>query len=74
MRPLWFFIFSLTSVIAFLVLLLSFFSWSMADFDCASGYLDCRRNWFDEWGLVTITLAVCWAAAAFWIYNTRDKN
>ena len=74
MRPLWLFIFAMASVVGLMVLALSFFSWSMADFDCASGYLNCRRMWWNEWGLMTIFLVSTWAAAAFWLYRTRDKN
>jgi hypothetical protein len=73
-RPLWFYIFALSSVVAGIFLLLSFFDWLMAGFDCGNGYFACRQTWFRNEGVWSAVIAVVWTAAAIWLYRTREKK
>jgi hypothetical protein len=73
-RPLWLFVFSLASVVVAIVLFIALFSWSMADFDCADGYLACRQLWFRNEGIWAGMIIISWSVGAAWLYRTREKK
>ena len=74
MRPLWVFIFALLSVVAAIFLFVAWSGWVMAEFDCADGYLQCRRAWFHDNGVWVAGIIMAWAGAAIWLYRTREKH
>jgi hypothetical protein len=74
MRGLWIFLFATLSAIALLILFVAWFSWGMADFDCADGYIECRHPWFSEFGILVAVTTLLWTAAAIWLFKTRKKS
>ena len=71
MRPLLVFMFLLSSVIAAVFLFAAWFEWSMADFDCVTGYLECRKSWLRGTGPWVLGVVVLWLSGAIWLFKTR---
>ena len=68
------FAFTLVTLIPLpLWLLANWFSWSMADFDCADGYWECRRHLvLPTVGGVGLALAA-WGLLAWWLAREWKK-
>ena len=67
------FILAMVSIVVVLLGVASFYTWSMADFDCFDGYFECRRNWWGESGIVVGVAALAWVTTLIWFFNTRKK-
>ena len=63
----------MVTVVASMLLFVSYFTWNMADFDCFDGYLDCRRNWWNSNGVMALGAVLGWLAAFAWFFKTRKK-
>ena len=74
MRGFCIFLVAMFMVGAVVVLIPAWFVWGMADFDCADGYIECRRSWFSEFGLFVAVIVIVWTAAAVWLFKTRKKG
>ena len=74
MRGLWIFLFAMLTIGAIVLLFPAWYVWGMADFDCADGYLECRRSWFSKFGILVAGTVAIWTAAAVWLFKTRKKR
>ncbi|MBI1402725.1 MAG: hypothetical protein GC147_05890 [Porphyrobacter sp.] len=73
MRGFRLFILAMVTAVATMLLLVSYFTWGMADFDCFDGYLECRHNWWSNGGLMALGAILGWLAAFAWFSKTRKK-
>ena len=64
---------AMVSCAALLLCVASFYTWSMADFDCFDGYFECRHLWWGESGIIVGIAALAWLATLVWFLKTREK-
>lgn len=73
MRGFQLFMLVMVTVVASILLSVSYFTRDMADFDCFDGYLECRRNWWSSGGVMALGAILGWLAAFVWFSKSRKK-
>ena len=68
------FVIAMVSAICVILLAASYYSWAMADFDCVDGYMECRRNWWTDAGLVAGGSVIVWLVTLIWFFRSRKSS